>query len=704
MLFVRVLRHLSALGAALVFLGIAASAQVEQLVQPGATPDLRGDNSRYDDATKQVVVTGHAQLTYGTIFLTADEIRFNFATQEAGARGNVNITSGQRRLVADEGTYNTATGIITARNLRVGQFPIYISGETVHGTFDELVFANATVFFRENAQYTPSIRANRLTYSKGKVVKAEGLAIGVLGGHVVRLPEFEQALDSEFFSYVTAHVGYRANLGAFVETGLRLPVAPGLTVGADLGLYTERGVMIGPSARYHREKPDRAVDGLLRSGYIHDSGDRGTDLLGNPVPADRTYVAWKHRQHHGEHFTLDGEYNYWSDSEILRDFRHRDFDNVQQPDSFLEAAYAKDIYTLSAFLRLHPNDYYRAPERLPEVRFDVVPAPLALGIYQRFNAGAAVLESDAFGTQPKLRTNRLDAYYGLERPIAPSPWLTLNPVAGGRVTYYSDAIGGKDDYTRTIGEIGFDARLLAAGVFNYKNEVWEIDGLRHLVVPTLSYRYAPEADSGRAYIPPIDTRAFSTYLQPLSIADSRNLDTLSALNTARLGFNNTLQTRAKGYGSRDLATLNFAADYNFDPAPGRHSLSDLYTEFTLTPAPWLRWETFHRVDLHSGTQQELNTGLTLIDQNWWSVRLATHFLKSDYEEYLLEYRQRINEAYDITGLWRYDATNHRLNEQSYGVWQRLGQTWAIKYEVSFFDGPRRESEFSFAVEVQLLKF
>jgi len=61
-------------------------------------------------------------------------------------------------------------------------------------------------------------------------------------------------------------------------------------------------------------------------------------------------------------------------------------------------------------------------------------------------------------------------------------------------------------------------------------------------------------------------------------------------------------------------------------------------------------------------------------------------------------------VYDITGLWRYDAKNERLNEQSYGVWQRLGQTWAIKYEVSFFDGPRRESEFSFAVEVQLLKF
>ena len=702
MLFSLVLRCLTVLGATCVLLGAAAPGKI---AASGEAPDLRGDNSRYDDATKQAVITGNARLVYGDIYLTADEIRYNFTNREAGARGNVIITSGQRRLVADEGTFNIVTGIITARNLRAGQFPLYVTGETVQGTFDELVFTNATVFFRENAKYTPSIRAERLTYTKGKVVKAEGLAIGLLGGHILSLPKFEQSLDTEFFSYVSAHLGYRGNLGGFVETGLHLPVAPGVKVGADLGLYTARGIMIGPSAGYHHtDDQGNFITGALRSGYINDTGDRGTDLLGNPVPNDRGYVAWWHRQAYGEHFTLDGQYNYWSDSEVLRDFRHRDYDNVQQPDSFLEGTYARDDYTLSAFLRVHPNEYYAVQERLPEVRFDLAPRPLALGVYQRLNTGVAVLESDALGTSPRLHTDRLDAYYGLERPFAPTPWFTFNPVAGGRVTYYSNATGGKDDYTRTIGEIGFDARLLAAGVFDYKNEIWEIDGLRHLVEPKISYRYAPEAAKGRAYIPPIDARVFSTYLQPLSIADSRNIDDLSALNTARFGFNNTLQTRDKVYGSRDLATLNFAADYNFDPAPGTHSLSNLYTEFTLTPAPWLRWDLFHRVDLHAGTQQELNTGLTLIDQEWWSLRLATHFLKSDYEEYLMEYRQRINEVFDVTGLWRYDAKNSRLNEQTYGLWQRLGQTWAIRYEVSFFDGPRRESNFSLNVEVQLLKF
>ena len=76
MLFVRVLRHLTVLGAALLWLGAVASAQVASLVVPGAAPDLQGDNSTYDDATKQVVVKGNARLAYGNIYLTADEIHF----------------------------------------------------------------------------------------------------------------------------------------------------------------------------------------------------------------------------------------------------------------------------------------------------------------------------------------------------------------------------------------------------------------------------------------------------------------------------------------------------------------------------------------------------------------------------------------------------------------------------------------------------
>ncbi|MDI1337598.1 MAG: LPS assembly protein LptD [Lacunisphaera sp.] len=695
--FARALRLL-ALGAALSALTASVRAQA-------TTPEATGRTFHYEDATKESIFTGNARLVYKDIVLTADEIRYSAATNLATATGNFVLTYGKRRLVADHGTYNLATKAVSVRNLRLGEFPVYLSGESVEGTLDELVFTNATVFFRENAGYTPSIRARKLTYARGKIVRAEGLGLGLLGGHFLSFPHFEQALDAAFVSYISGRVGYRGNLGAFAELGLHVPVATGVKLGADVGLYSSRGVMVGPSGTYQRADENGSVTGSLRSGYIYDAGgNRKNDILGVPVPHNRSYLEWQHQQRAGDHFTLNGEFNYWSDSEILRDFNHKAFDKIQQPDSFIESAYTGDNYSLSAFARFHPNAYHRVQERLPEVRFDLMPVALPLGFTEKFSASAAVLQADAFGPDPKLRTNRLDAYYGLARTIAPTPWFAFTPVAGARVTHYTDALGGKDTYTRQIGEVGFDARLLASGTFDYKNPVWAVDGLRHLVEPKLSYRYAPEADRGRAYIPPIDRRVFSTYLQPLSIGDSRNLDDLTALNTVRLSLDNILQTRDPAYGSRNLVALNFAADYRFDRPTGTHALSDIYTEFALTPAPWLRWEVFHRFNPNLTSQQELNTGLEIVDQEWWSAKVATHFLKNNYEEYTLEYRQRLNEVYDATALWRYDARNHRFNEQSYGVWQRLGQTWAVKYEVSWFNGPRRESSFAMNIEVELLKF
>ena len=701
-MFRRVNRLFAALlGAAMLS---AAPLRAQNAAAPARLPDATGRETIYDDATKQLVLRGDARLVYGDLILTADEIRYDRAANTVTAHGNFILTQLGRRLVADQGTYNLTTGTLRVQNMRVGQFPIYLTGESVEGTFEELVFTNATIFFREDAAYAPSIKAQRVTYRRGRIVAGDGLQLGLLGSHFLRLPHFEHDLTTELISYFMAKLGYRRSLGLFGEANLRVPVAAGVKLGGDFGLYSARGLMAGPAAAYNRTGPDGFVRGNFTSGYINDHGEKLTDILARAVPEERSYVEWWHRQQVGEHVSLNGQFSYWSDSEVMRDFRPKAFFPVQQPDSFLEAAYTGDNFQLSAFTRVHPNRFHRVQERLPEIRFDLLPSAAPAGFYERLNASFAVLEEDAYLSAPRQRSTRFDAYYGLERPFAPAPWLAITPVAGGRVTHYADALGGKNEYTRTIGEIGFDARLRASATFDYKNETWEIDGLRHLVEPRLSYRYAPRADDGRAYIPAIDRRVFATYLQPLSIADQRNIDDLDRLDTLRLGLNQTIQTRDPVYGSRDLATLNLAADYRFSGRAGRRPLSDIHAEFVLTPAAWLRFEVYQRFAPQTRANQELNYAVEITDQEWWSVRLGSHFLRNDYEEYALDYRQRLNEVFDVVGRWRYDLKRSRFNEQTYGVWQRLGQTWAVKYEASFFEGPRRESSFGFNLEVELLKF
>ncbi len=417
-----------------------------------------------DPVTGEYVLTGTPRLVYGDALLEADEIRFDLKTKTATARGNARLTRGAQRLLADQIVYRLNEKTFAVTGMKLGEFPLYASGTDVSGTFSEITLNNAVLTYHEPDLVGPVLKANRLIYRPKQSFRAENARIGVGPFLPFRFITYEQNLDQPLFSFLDATVGYRGNLGAYAGIGTRLPVASGVQAGGDLSLYTKRGFLVGPAARYHRAEGDQTYSGELKTGYIHDYGERLTDILRQPISKDRGYVEWTHRQRFSETLTLNGQFAYWSDSEITRDFRPQEFYPVQQPDTFLEAAHTGNNLIVSAFLRAQPNSYYRVQQRLPEVRFDLLPSALPLGFYQQAQASAAALREDALFAGPTTRSDRLDAYYGLSRPINPRSWLNLTPVAGARVTHYSRATGGKYEYTPTLGVVGADLSLRASGL------------------------------------------------------------------------------------------------------------------------------------------------------------------------------------------------------------------------------------------------
>ncbi len=676
--------------------------------------EFTADKLGTDRATGDYVYNGNARFAQGIALLTADEIRYNRHAQTATARGHVVFTRGPMRLLADELSYKIADGTFSVSGPRLGQFPYYISGRQASGTADKLTLTDATATYGEPGPFVPTLRAGTLTYTGGSAqsIHTTNTRLGVGPVSFLKLPRLARAASRPaYISNATVKVGYRGNLGAFLDLGTLAPVREGLDLGGDIGYYTKRGLLFGPAADYDIAMPGgERMTGSLATGYIHDNGNRLADITGNPVPPDRGFVTWKHSQDIAPGLRVFGQANYWSDSEIIRDFRSGQFYPVQQPDNFLEADYAGKNHILSVFARAQFNPYYPVQQRLPEVRLDLLPSPIGVqGIYQKGQASAASLADNSplpFGPAT-IRSNRLDAYYALYRPAAFKDIATITPVFGARATYYADPAGGKKDYTRYLGEIGFDAELHAAGTFDYKNEKWDINGLRHLVTPRLSYRYIPQADKGTPYIPAIDDRTFSTYLQPLGLGDIRNIDEIAPTNTLRIGLDNTLQTRDKNYGSRDLASLNLAADLRLDDtAPaGERDFSAIHADLALMPAPWLRFNLYQSFTPKDFTLRELNTGFAIHDGSLWSVRISTHYLKEQINEYIAEGRYRLNEAYEVYARLHFDSRKHRFNERSFGIIQKLGHNlWTIRYGVTLYEGQTRESKFGFSIDVRLHNF
>ncbi len=675
-------------------------------------PGFSANESTVDLERSEVVFNGDARATLGRAVLEADEVRYNARQRTATARGRVVLIEGDQRLLADELTYFLDEHRYEVNELRFGTGPVNLAGGSVTGTTDSLTFRDARVSYGEPGPWAPTFVAQSVTYYPARQrVQLKGARLGIGWFQPVPIPSTEFPTNFHLLSYLSANGGYSSSLGAFLELGLHLPVGDGWSLGSDVGYFSNRGLLIGPSGTYGWSSPndDRWVRGAFSTGFIHDNGDKLRDVLGQRVPEDRGFATWTHQQRFNADLSLTAQLNYWSDSEVLRDFRSLEFFPVQVPDSFIDLTQTSDNTVLGLFLRAQPNPYHQVQQRLPELTFDLLPTPLAHGIVQRLQTSVAILRDDPpelinAAPEPTLRSDRADAYYALTRPFTPREWLTVTPVAGGRLTYYDRAEGGRDHYTRALGEIGADAEMRLSGTYDYKNERWGIDGIRHLITPRLSYRYIPEADKGRAYIPQIDRQVFATYLEPLDLGARRNIDELDATNTLRLEFGNRLQTRDATYGSRDLLAYTLAADLRFDHPAGERTVSDLHSDLRLTPAPWIAFELYHRFETSSGTMEELNTALVLHDADLWALRLSNHYLKDDIQEYIADFRYRLTEVYSAYTRMHYDVRRNRFIEQSYGLQQVLDNRWIIGYELSFYEGPRRESNFGFNIVLSAVSF
>lgn len=635
--------------------------------------------------------------------LTANDIIFSQREQMVTARGDVRITHPDARLVADSVRYKTFDEIAGGQNLRFGQPPYFLSAESGYGGSEHLDLENVTVYFGEPKPAALNLRARSVSYFSDEHLEAKKVTVRIGRVPVFYFPKVSRTIDGAVATTAKFDGGYNNRLGAYGYLGVRTAFHPYFSLGPELGYYSQRGVLVGPGIDYGITNKNHRILGSFRGGYIRDHGDVDTDRLNRPISRDRYFSEWRHKHHIGEQIDITAWVDIWSDSEVTRDFRPRYFDENQFSDTFLEGVYRGENYFISAFMRASPNDFQVVPERLPEIRFDLPPRQLGAGIYQQTQLSVALLrEYDPLNEN--VRSDRVDWYYGINRPFYIADWLTFTPKAGARVTHYQRALEGRNNYTRVLGEIGADLEANAFAVYDYKNELWGINDIRHVIKPRIEYRFIPKADSGRQFIPQIDRRSFATHLEPIDLGRIRNIDELDEIHTLRYGIDNSFQTRHPEYGSIDLLSLYLANDLRFSRDPEEKLVSNIHAELHFTPVYWFRFDALSRVSPHEPDLRELNTGLTITDARFWSLRLGTEFLEDRLEEYTLDYIVRLNEVYRVGAELNYDAIEHRFSRQRYTLSQNLGETWEIQYQVQFRRGAERESAIGYSLGISYLGF
>ncbi len=671
-------------------------------------PELSSDKPlEFDQETKSLVARGNAKLTSPQFQVDADEIAFNQEKNQAIATGQVRLSHKALRVVTRSARYDMVARTIATGAIRMGRPPLFVEAESLEGGAQEMKLTNATVYFNEPDPYGFSLQADTLTYYGPEDRLVGTGAIFRLGSvPIFYLPSYSQRGTEKLPIGIKSRLGFSNFLGGYDQNAIYYIGRDDFQPGGLLDYYSKHGVLAGPAMRYNFGQPDYGTHGAFLSGYIHDYGkNRGTDILGRPIPMDRYFIDWGHKQSIGERVDLTGTMYWWRDSSVVRDFRPDLYRDNQFPDNYVEGVYRGSNYYVSAFTRYRPNNFQVVQERLPEVRFDMVPTPIAeTGIYQQSFASYALLRENPIDTGQKYHSSRVDGYYGISRPFTPTNYYTFTPVTGVRGTSYLTPVDRSAAYTRVLPQIGFDSALHSYGQWGYKNEFWEVDGLRHVLRPVAQYRFVPSAEQGQAHIAPIDSEQFTTYPEPIDISNTRNVDNLYTTNTLRVGTENILQTRDKDWGSRDLAYLNVYEDFRFSRRPTSNQFSDLYASTGVMPAYWLGFDLYNRFDPQDATLREIRTRTRVMDGEEWSFSVVSSNLQHRIDQYYFEGAYKINERYSVNGRWRFDHRIGKVTEQIYALRTLVGNSWDIEWQVIYRQEADRDNGLGFNVQADLVTF
>jgi len=696
------------------------SSQIIQGQQVPEDAEFNADNKYFDSKTEALVLEGNAYIRYGLFYLSADTIRFDQESSIVDAKGNVILTRQELRLVADSVVHDIGKQFATIQNFRAGNGRVYVSGALLEGDPENFRFVDANFFAGEPGTYLFKASAEEISLVDQNVVKGRKLSLKLGPVPFFIIPSITHPLDAET-NLFKADLDYSGHIGGAVGGEFRFPFKSGIRAGANLALTTKRGVLFGPAAEYDIEKDGQTIIGAFTSGYINDdSAETGNDINGTPIDDDRFFAEWNHIQRWAnDRASISGYARYWSDSEVTRDFYDRSFDTMQDPDSFIEAAYAADNWRVSLLARASPNDFQSHTERLPELRFDLFPTRIIDDVSHSGSLSIAKLENKDDSLLGELnQADRIDAYYGFRYNKTLTPGVVFQTKAGARAIHYfegvtttigstdlglpSDLYIEADEGTRIFGDFGADLKATAYAQFEYKNETWNIDGLRHVFEPVLSVRYQPAIENDPVFAL-LDYSVPNTFLSPIDLEDRRDIDLINEEKKIRLEFRNRLQTRAEDGGSRDLIRFDVALDHFLEIGTLDDRYSALVFDTEITPAPWLELRSYARYDVEGAGLREQNTRIVFRDTDYWSIGFGNHFLDQvvNIEQFYAFGEYSLNENLKLYASARFDEISDTFYEQRIGIMQRALDRYGIKYELRIYDGSRRESDFGISIGVDL---
>jgi lipopolysaccharide assembly outer membrane protein LptD (OstA) len=685
------------------------------------TVDIQSGDAVHDFKSHFTTYTNGVIIKYKGAVLTAESGSFNHDTEEAIADGNVRIFDGDMTWTGDHIRYNFKTHQMVAEQFRTGKVPTFAAGKGLHGDITNR-FSTNQVYNATNALITADnvsrpaikIRAKHIRIIPQQRIEAWNATLYFGEVPVFYLPYYERNLG-EHANNFNFTPGYRSSFGPFLLTDYTWYLNEQLDGGMHLDYLEKRGVGAGPDFNYHL---GRWGDGTLRYYYLDDH-DAGTNAYGMKLPENRQRVYFTYQANPYTNLNVKSVVRDQSDSDVTKDFFEGEYRQDPQLSSFLEVNKFWQNFSLDTYAQPRINDFYQTVERLPDVRFT--------GFIQQLGDSPLYYESESsvgyyrqlFGetngpTPPDYSAARADTYHQLTLPQTFFGWLNFTPRAGGRFTYYSKTTGPgatNDEAFRGVFNTGAEVSFKASQVWpGVQDKLLDLDGLRHIVEPSVNYVFVPTPNYQPNQLPQFDSELPSLRMLPLDFPEYNSIDSIDSENVVRFGLQNKLQTKRDGQ-VEDLLNWEVDTDWRLRPGADQTTFSDVYSDLTFKPRSWIVFQSQTRYDIDGGEWRMALHSLTLQPNNVWSWTIGHFYLRTDNSisptawgpgdnAISSSFFFRLNENWGIRSMQHFDAGSGRMQEQYYTIYRDL-RSWTAAVTVGLIDNGNGPKDFTAAFTFSL---
>ncbi|HXE42373.1 MAG TPA: hypothetical protein VN516_05045, partial [Candidatus Baltobacteraceae bacterium] len=467
-----------------------------------------------------------------------------------------------------------------SEQFRLGRPPVFAQVKNSQGNVTNKTYTTRKILVTTDDVDDPAIyiRATRFRVVPGKYIEAWNAVLFLNGVPSFYFPYYKRNLGARVnnFSFIP---GYRSAFGPYLLNTYTWYWGDNVDGALHLDYRERRGVGAGPDLYLHL---NRWGEASFKYYYLRDEEPmRGTNGLPGvfsiPESRQRFYFGWQATPF--TNLNVKSVVNYQSDPLVLHDFFQGEYTRNPQPNTFVEVNKYSDNWSLDALTTPRINNFFDQVERLPDVKLtgwrqQIFDTPIyyesesSAGYYRKMFAETNSLFGGTNSPDFNYSAARADTFQQILLPYTFFGWLNITPRAGGRFTFYSHETGpgGTNSQTyRKIFNTGLDASFKASRLWaDATNSFFQIDGLRHIVEPSVSYAFVPRPSTLPPQLPQFDSELPSPLLLPIQLPDYNNIDSIDTENVVRFGLRNTLQTK-RGGELQHLIDWNVMLDWRLHP-------------------------------------------------------------------------------------------------------------------------------------------